>query len=433
MPDSPQPTVLNRLRAAREKLDAKDLAAAMAIYEEILATSGDRPDVLATISGDLGSTGHVTQIVELIAPRYDVQRHGPATGINLLQAYLAMRDAGSAQHVLDLLFSLNRPDLEERLFGFSNAVAEVMLAGDAGVDHAAGSAAPASELPPNAPRVALVTVSKPVWFYGLEPLADRVLPPKEGRLRRVAFAQLALPRGYPDPVAAMTRPEDELGRLARALPAWLAETFYFSPAYASFVAIGFVQEPDGSRHPMLFASEWTTETIRQLVDTTSEGLDYVFTGALTHQSGDYELTLRLWEVKKYRERKRFTARWTPSRADAELTALREAVCSFMEWAPGPAGAGIAYVPPAATRPWLDVLGASLNLFLSEKEILPKDLLPALDSLAVEAARLAPTSEAASLAWLTLARRCRAQGVPLSTQPERLFDSALVREAAQLGL
>ena len=32
MPESQQPTVLNRLRAAREKLDAKDLAGAMAIY-----------------------------------------------------------------------------------------------------------------------------------------------------------------------------------------------------------------------------------------------------------------------------------------------------------------------------------------------------------------------------------------------------------------
>ena len=40
-------------------------------------------------------------------------------------------------------------------------------------------------------RIGLVTISKPVWFYGLEACADRLLPPKEGRLRRIAFAQLA--------------------------------------------------------------------------------------------------------------------------------------------------------------------------------------------------------------------------------------------------
>ena len=64
--------------------------------------------------------------VELVAPRYVADRHGPATGLNLLQAYLALRDPDSAQHVLDLLFSLNRPELEDRLHGFSNAIAEML-------------------------------------------------------------------------------------------------------------------------------------------------------------------------------------------------------------------------------------------------------------------------------------------------------------------
>ena len=107
--------VAPRLITAREKLEQNDLPGAMAIYEEVLAGAGDRADVLVTISGDLGSTGHIPQIIELVAPRYDAMRHGPATGINLLQAYLAVRDADAAQHVLDILFALKRPELEERL------------------------------------------------------------------------------------------------------------------------------------------------------------------------------------------------------------------------------------------------------------------------------------------------------------------------------
>src|SRR5581483_8406312 len=107
-----------RLALAREKLAGRDLPGAMAIYEEALAHAGDRADVLVTISGDLGSHGHVAQIIELIAPRYDAERHGPATGLNLLQAYLAVRDPDAAQHVLDILFDLDRPELEERLHGF---------------------------------------------------------------------------------------------------------------------------------------------------------------------------------------------------------------------------------------------------------------------------------------------------------------------------
>src|SRR5579883_784530 len=97
-----------QLLLARAKLEAKDIDGAMAIYEELLRVAGDRADVLVTLSGDLGSCGYVDQIVELVAPRYDAERHGPATGINLLQAYLATHDSDSAQHLLDILFALNR-------------------------------------------------------------------------------------------------------------------------------------------------------------------------------------------------------------------------------------------------------------------------------------------------------------------------------------
>src|SRR5580700_10351078 len=78
--DTPATGVKNRLLAAREKLDQQDLAGALVIYEEVLGTAGDRADVLVTISGDLGATGNIPQIIELIAPRYDALRHGPATG-----------------------------------------------------------------------------------------------------------------------------------------------------------------------------------------------------------------------------------------------------------------------------------------------------------------------------------------------------------------
>ena len=167
----------------------------MAIYEEVLATAGDRPDVLVTISGDLGVTGNTREIIELIAPRYDAERHGPATGFNLLQAYLAVRDPQAAQHVLDLLFALNRPELQDRLFGFSNVVADMMLLEAEGTIAPVPPAAAAADS--GAAKIDLVTISKPVWFYGLENVPG-LLPPKEGRLRRVAFGQLSVP-GLQDP------------------------------------------------------------------------------------------------------------------------------------------------------------------------------------------------------------------------------------------
>jgi hypothetical protein len=416
--------VMPQLAAAREKLEAKDLPGALAIYEQVLADAGDRADVLVVISGDLGSNGHVKPIIELIAPRYDAQKHGPATGLNVLQAYLTAHDADAAQHVLDILFSLNRPELEERLHGFSNAIAELIAQGAVPDEAPAGEdgAVIAAEL-----KVALITISKPIWFYGLEPLASEILPPKEGRLRRVAFAQLAVP-GLKNVPAAMARPEDELGRLSRALPLWLAETFYFSPHYAPIAVVGVLDHPETGKAPLLFGAEWTTANLHQLANTSGEKLDYVFTGALQHDTGNYELHLRVWDMKKFRERKAFVLRWTSATADAELTRLHEAIRAFMEWEPEKRG--LAYAPPAQPRAWLDLLGASLGFFLLEKVLQPKTPAAAPDFLATATAELAAGSEAAALAWLTLRSRATRLGLTAPGGGAQPFSSPLVEQAQQ---
>jgi hypothetical protein len=418
-PPAPKPAaaVKPKLEAAREKLEMKDLAGAMAIYEEVLATGGDRADVLVTISGDLGTHGYVAEIIELIAPRYDAERHGPATGLNLLQAYLAVRNADAAQHVLDILFSLQRPELEERLHGFSNAIAELL-------NHTAPETEPIdgpAALP--VARVGLVTISKPIWFYGLEPVADEVLPSKEGRLRRIAFGQLAV-LGYPDALAAMDRPEDELGRLSRGLPLWFAETFYFSSHYAPLGAVAIVTPPDRSTRFMIFGAEWTTENLRQLVDSSSGGLDYIVTGALRAVSGDYELVLRIFEVKGFRERKKWLVRWTPGTADAELAKLHGELRRYMEWSAAPDG--MTYREPESPSAWIETLGASASLFVAEKNVVDRELLRPVEPDLDHAAAHATDSEAASLAWLAMAGRAEKLGA--AVPPVTLMGTPLVRRA-----
>ena len=180
--------------------------------------------------------------------------------------------------------------------------------------------------------------------------------------------------------------------------------------------MSYVETAAGARRPMIFAAEWMLDNLRQLLDSTKGGLDFVITGALKHQSGDYEINLRVWEMKKFRERKQFTARWTPATADAELLRLQSQVRQFMEWAPYPAGVGLAYSPPRAPRAWLEALSASLGLFLAGKEIFPRHLVsppgPALAALAP----LAAGDAAASLAWLTLLSRARELGLPDTDAP-----------------
>lgn len=406
--------IMPRLQEARLKLEAKDLPGALAIYEDVLATAGDRADVLVTMSGDLGVNGHLQQIIELVAPRYDADRHGPATGLNLLQAYLASRNVDAAQHLLDILFALNRPELEDRLLGFSNALAELIAS-----EHTVAET-PVRE----AGKIALVTISKPIWFYGLETFAPHLLPPAEGRPRRVAFAQCAVP-GLADWQERAAKPEDELGRLSRGLALWFAETFAASAGYAPVAAVGTQDD-----HYALFPVEWTAENIRQITDSAEGGLDFVVTSALKNRNDDFELTLRIWEVKKFRELKAFSTRWTPATADAALAQFHAQVRGYMEWTARPAGQGLAYAPPAAPLAYLYALGAELSFFLGEKGVIGPDHTPRGTAALLRAAQVNPEDARAQLALVAALLRLKAQGRDFEPESLQHAQAWLASPAAQ---
>lgn len=351
--------VIPRMAEARAKLEAKDLPGAVAVYQEVLASAGARPDILVALSGELGQRGHVRELIELVAPHYDAQRHGPATGINLLQAYLALRLIEPAQHLLDILFSLNRPELEDRLFGFSNAIGELMAGHEAAAPTpeqiASSGAAPIEN------KISLASISKPVWFYGLEEVAPHLLPKKDGKLRRVAFAQCTLP-GLADFADRSAKAEDDTGRFCRGLALWFAETFSAAAGYDPITAVGLSTR----QHYFLFPAEWTADNIRELNETSPAGLDYVVTASLRNRNDDFELVMRIWEVKKFRELKQFAVRWTPITADAVLAQFHAQFRQYMEWTALPEGQGPAYTAPVAPGAHIQALGATLTQFLGGK-------------------------------------------------------------------
>lgn len=408
-----------QLAAARARLDARDTAGAMAIYEQIIAAAGDRADVLLTASGDLGSHGNVRELIELVAPRYDAHRHGHGPGLNLLQAYLAVGQTEAAQHLLDLLFSLNRPEIENRLIGFSRAIAEQHATGVMPQDSAKPEAA--------ATQISLVSISKPIWFYGLESHADALLPRKEGRLRRVAFAQCAL-LGDPKVMEQAKQPEDELGRFTRGLPLWFAETFFHSAGYEPFAGIG-VFAPE---HYALFPVEWTADNIRQLSESTEGGLDYVVSAALKHRNADFELVLRIWEVKKFRQLKSFSTRWTPADADAVLAEFHQQIRGYMEWAALPAGNGLAYSAPAAPGSHIQALGGSLGLFFVEKQLLAAAHAPQSAELFQRNAQANPASTPSQLALLSAIQRLQARGVAVDAAALAHAQAWLASDAAKVA-
>lgn len=383
--------ILPQLAAAKARLSARDLPGAMAIYEQVLGAAGDRPDVLLTVSADLGTHGHIRELIELVAPRYDAERHGPGPGLNLLQAYLAARAPEAAQHLLDLLFALNKPELENRLIGFSRALAELSVA----------DSAPVSDMDEGA-KISLVSISKPIWFYGLESHAAALLPVRDGKLRRVAFAQCSL-LGEANLMERAAQPEDAVGRFTRGLPLWFAETFSFSAGYDPIAGIGLF----APKHYALFPMEWSAENIRQLDESAQGGLDYVVTFALRSRNADYELGARIWEVKKFRELKTFTTRWAPADADAVLAQFHQQLKTYMEWKP--AAGGLVYAPPSAPLSYIQALAGSLTLFLGEKQMLASEQIAAPAELFLKAAQANPADTRAQLALVTALQRLQARG------------------------
>jgi hypothetical protein len=251
------------------------------------------------------------------------------------------------------------------------------------------------------------------------------MPQKEGRLRRVAFAQCSLP-GLENPVERATQPEDSLGRLSRGLALWLAEIFHYSAGYEPVAAVGVTSD----KHYMLFPVEWLAENVRQLHETTAGGLDYAVTSALRNRNDDFELHLRIWEVKKSRELKSLQVRWTPATADTVLGQLQEQLRGYMEWTGLAAGNGLAYAAPPSPLAYAHALGSSLTLFLGEKDLLAPPQVETTVADFLPAARDAR----GQLALVTAVQRLQARGATVDENARAAAQGWLASEEARaLGL
>lgn len=108
-----------QLWLARHHLEHKNVAAAKALYEEVLAGGRYDSRSLMMISGDLGQNGEISLIVELIAPIYDEHRHDPMAGINLLRAYQELGNPEEGEKLLSRMYALDIPPLKQYLDEFA--------------------------------------------------------------------------------------------------------------------------------------------------------------------------------------------------------------------------------------------------------------------------------------------------------------------------
>ncbi|HTU68144.1 MAG TPA: tetratricopeptide repeat protein [Steroidobacteraceae bacterium] len=212
-----------QLWLARYALEGGKLADATKLYEEALGRATPPPgDLLMQLSGDLGNAGQTALLVQLTRPRFDLETHGLAVGNNLIRAYLELGMLAEARALLEQLYARQRPDWREHLLHWERKIDDAQRK--------------YGEI--NEPiELIVMRLEQPVWARGTLDF-DALLPAKAASAPRIQFV-CASGEGPVDPKAdgrVVSQPTNELGRLSRALPMFLAEeVFLRTNARAAFL------------------------------------------------------------------------------------------------------------------------------------------------------------------------------------------------------
>lgn len=218
-----------QLWLARAALKAKDLAAAVSLYQEVLARS-QRPipaDLLMQMSGDLGNAGRLRELLQLVEPHFDVAQHGLQVGNNLIKANIDVGQVDRARAILDQLFAQRRPDWTNTLSFWDGEIAKANLE-QAPID-------------PAQLQVGLLAFEGPVWLKPDSPA--RAMFGTRGDVGVVFVGGSA---ELPNPTDKIQNQlSDGPGRLSRATPFLLAEQVELASNAFALTFIHWMTKPRG--------------------------------------------------------------------------------------------------------------------------------------------------------------------------------------------
>ncbi|MGN6324205.1 MAG: tetratricopeptide repeat protein [Dyella sp.] len=342
-----------QLYLARHYLQKGELGIARAIYEEVLAGSKFGSDALVTISGDLGNSGQVPLMIELVAPVLDLQKHDARAGLNLLQAYLQLRHHVEGEALLSKLYALNMAPYKQHL---DHCAQEFQRIRDE-------TYAPA---PVDEKKLEVVTVpfDVPIWRYGLRD-PSWLLRNKDPGAKKIVFLTLGA-RIHGEGV--QTQRENVVGRLSRTLPLYLAESVHVWTDHQCLTMIPVVR----GGGPVLYgAPDDDTQTIKSFEGTG----DFIVLGSIEEREERWHVILRVWSVEAadWISREEFNASLTE--LGREVLLLEQRMLSALGGARStPLDAGYERPPENLLDPYLTGLGQSLMLSLVANRLVPKETL-----------------------------------------------------------
>ncbi|RKP43344.1 tetratricopeptide repeat protein [Trinickia fusca] len=267
-----------KLWLARHHLEHKEIEAARALYAEVLAAGVFDGSSLMMMSGDLGNNDQVPLILELVGPAYDEHKHDPMTGLNLLRACQQLGKADEGEALLARMYPLGFSPIKHHLDQFAQAFQEMRK-----------QAAQGTPIDPHGLKIATLTLSQPIWHYGLRN-ANWLFTQKPEGAQEVGF--FALSKIMDGSERAGSQREDDLGRLTRAIPLYLAEAAHY---WSDYVAHCYVQIVEGAG-PVVSGCEADGNA---LFDVVPPRMKYFVTGEIAC-SGEsdhvqWQVSLSLWD------------------------------------------------------------------------------------------------------------------------------------------
>ena len=391
-----------RLWLARHHLQQREVDAARQLYTEVLATGRYDGASLMMISGDLGKHGELGLMLQLIAPVYDEHRHDPMAGLNLLRAYQQLGLVEPGEALLARLYALDVAPLKARLDGFAQAFQEMRA-----------RSAPATPVDPRQLRFGTIALDRPIWHYGLRD-PDWLFRGKPADAPAIGF--VALGRSMDEAQQAQVQREDEMGRLTRSIPLYLAEAVHFWSDYAAHCYVPVVT----GGGPVVSGAETDT---RALFDTLPGGMRFVVTGMiggnLDEQPGRWVLRLDLWDCRNRSRHATESATGNRNEFGALLRDLEIRLLERIGLARGrPLDAFYSRPAPQALPRHLAALGQSFTLTLVADEQLPKSALWGERSMLEWPLGMAlqdPTAQVPGLLYLSGLSKAAAYGSELLPQ------------------
>ena len=245
-----------RLWLAKVALGDNDLAKALTLYREGLSSFAEPvpTEFLYPMSGDLGMSGHLRELIEMTSPLFVPEVHGLMVGNNLIKAHVDLGELEPASAIVNRLFAQKRPDWRETLGFWENTIARMRQT--------------STPRDPQVPlEIGMLEMIGPVWKRSGGPLTE-VFGDKPETAPVVTLlggtAEFTPPEGPQGMQMA-----DALGRLSRALPLLLAEQLEFHTAARVRTLIPRVTQ--GGAGFVLRGGEWSD----------SEALESAFEAELT--------------------------------------------------------------------------------------------------------------------------------------------------------